>query len=427
MELSNSPERAWLSWTFKGLPGRGEAVALDEIGAQSWNVLDQDVMLPVAVIYNSAIEHNRRWMTAFTTAASVRLCPHGKTTMSPQLLEMQIADGAWGITAATVAHVRTYRRFGIDRIILANQLIGKQNIAYIFDELSCNLGLDFYCLVDSIAAIELLETAATHLQFGGRLQVLLELGIAGGRTGLRQDDVALQLAERIAKSPLLLLRGIEAFEGIVQETACDENTVRGLLERCARLAEACAAAGFFAGVPILSAGGSGFFDLACSIMSRAAISPNFDVVLRSGCYLVHDSRLYQELSRRLAARSPDMMPPGPGLKPALELWACVHSMPEPGRAIVSIGKRDTSFDAGLPRPIKWCRSRPDGPKALVGHEVVRLDDQHAYLDIPAESPLVVGDLVGFGISHPCTTFDRWPALYLVDDGLTVTGAVQTFF
>jgi D-serine dehydratase len=122
-----------------------------------------------------------------------------------------------------------------------------------------------------------------------------------------------------------------------------------------------------------------------------------------------------------------MMPPGPGLKPALELWACVHSMPEPGRAIVSIGKRDTSFDAGLPRPIKWCRSRADGPQALVGHEVVRLDDQHAYLDIPAESPLIVGDLVGFGISHPCTTFDRWPALYLVDDGLTVTGTVQTFF
>jgi len=61
------------------------------------------------------------------------------------------------------------------------------------------------------------------------------------------------------------------------------------------------------------------------------------------------------------------------------------------------------------------------------HRVVRLDDQHAYLDIPADSPLQPGDMVAFGVSHPCTTFDKWQALYLVDDGLRVTGAIRTFF
>jgi len=427
MRFSNASEAASLSWTFKGLPGHGEAVALDEIANKNWNVLDQDVMLPAAVIHRSALDHNRRWMSEFTAAAGVMLCPHGKTTMSPQLLAMQIADGAWGITAATVAHVRTYRRFGINRIILANQLVGKQNIDFILGELDSYPDFDFYCLVDSIEAIELLEREAKSCRFNGRLQVLLELGIEGGRTGTRQNEAALAVAERIAISPLLAFRGIEAFEGIVQNAAGDEGIASGLIERCARLAEFCASANLFEGNPILSAGGSGFFDLAAAIMSGASIMQKFEVVLRSGCYLVHDSDIYLDLMERLAARSPHMMPPGPTLRPALELWACVHSRPEPGRIIVGIGKRDASFDAGLPRPIKWCRSRKTGVHSLNGHRVVRLDDQHAYVDIPLDSPLAVGDLVGFGISHPCTTFDRWPALYLVDDAMTVTGAVQTFF
>jgi D-serine dehydratase len=162
-------------------------------------------------------------------------------------------------------------------------------------------------------------------------------------------------------------------------------------------------------------------------LTGAPLAVRFEVVLRSGCYLVHDSDYYRELIVRLLARSPEMAPTGEGLLPALELWACVHSRPEPGRVIVGLGKRDASFDINLPRPLKWARSRHGGVLPLDGHRTVRLDDQHAYLDVPANSPLSVGDLVAFGISHPCTTFDRWKALYIVDENLTVTGAIKTYF
>ncbi len=416
-----------LGWAFKALPGSGSPLRLGEIATRGWNILDQDVMLPAAVIRQTALDHNRRWMKAFIDLAGVRICPHGKTTMSPQLMAMQLSDGAWGITAATAAHVRTYRQFGIDRIILANQLVGKQNIAYIFDELRRDPGFDFYCLIDSLESAELLEVEAQRHGYHGQVQVLLELGMAGGRAGVRDDARALELAGRISISTCLVLRGIEAFEGIVQGADGAEAAMARLIDRIAWLAETCDAQGLFTGAPILSAGGSSFFDVAAATLSRATLRGRFEVVLRSGCYLVHDSDFYRELLDQLLVRSPSVTALGEGLRPALELWACVHSRPEAGRVIVGLGKRDASFDIHLPRPERWARTRRQGALPLDGHKTVRLDDHHAYLDVPGDSPLAVGDLVCFGISHPCTTFDRWPAIYLVDDGLTITGVVQTYF
>ena len=56
-----------------------------------------------------------------------------------------------------------------------------------------------------------------------------------------------------------------------------------------------------------------------------------------------------------------------------------------------------------------------------------MNDQHTYLRVPAEADVRVGDLIGSGISHPCTTFDKWRALFTVDDSYRVTGAILTFF
>jgi len=49
------------------------------------------------------------------------------------------------------------------------------------------------------------------------------------------------------------------------------------------------------------------------------------------------------------------------------------------------------------------------------------------MTVPIESPLQVGDLVSFGVSHPCLTFDKWQHLYVVDDNYNVISAIRTFF
>ena len=416
-----------IDWRSKGLPTGARPVTRDMIAALDWRLTREDLMLPVAVLKQTALSHNSDWMRRFISMAGVQIAPHGKTTMSRELFALQMADGAWGMTAATVGHVRIYREFGLDRILLANQLIGRQSIRYIVDELNRDPKFDFLCLVDSAEGVDLLEAGLVQCGLSRPMRVLIELGYANGRAGLRDDGAALELARRIAASPLLSLRGIEAFEGIIQGSKGDEAQVVSLLDRVLDVAAKAQAEGLFDGKPLLSAGGSSFFDLVAEKFSDQDRGATFDIVLRSGCYLVHDSHFYRQMIARLTARSPLAASLGAGLKPALELWAYVHSRPEPTRLIVGLGKRDTSDDVAAPNAIGWCRPGSDDVLPLSDHHTVRLDDQHAYLDIPADSPLQPGDMIIFGISHPCTTFDKWRTLFVVDDSLRVVDAIETNF
>jgi D-serine deaminase-like pyridoxal phosphate-dependent protein len=104
----------------------------------------------------------------------------------------------------------------------------------------------------------------------------------------------------------------------------------------------------------------------------------------------------------------------------------VHSRPEPDLAIVGFGKRDVSYDMGLPRPLT-VRGRDGVVRAAAGMEVFRLNDQHAYLRVPPGDGLAVGDLVGSGLAHPCTVFDKWRSIPVVDDDYRVVSAIRTYF
>ncbi len=212
--------------------------------------------------------------------------------------------------------------------------------------------------------------------------------------------------------------------------ASAEPKVEAFLAFLVEIARACAAQRLFAAGPvILSAGGSKYFDQVTRAFVAADLGRPTEIVLRSGCYLSHDASIYTEAFALLSARTPEVAELGAGLRPALELWATVQSTPEPGLAVATLGKRDVSYDLGPPLPRQYFRpGLHEAPQDLgAGYAVAALYDQHACLQVPRDSPLRVGDLVSFGISHPCTTFDKWRLLYVVDDGYTVTEAIRTFF
>jgi D-serine dehydratase len=428
-------EGAPLPATLKGLAARAVGRPLRELGALGLSLLEGDLPLPAAVLKDSALRHNATWMHAFAERASASLCPHGKTTMAPQLFERQLAEGAWGITAATACHVRTYRQFGVQRILLANQLVDRANLELVLDELRADPSFDFYCLIDSIANLEWLVEALQQRPIHRPLQVLLEVGTSGGRTGVRslEDGIYLGRALRDA-APWIALRGVEAFEGIAggDDDAQVELVVHTMLDSVAALARQGFAEGWFArGEVLLSAGGSAYFDMATAVLQAAGTTQLVRVVLRSGCYLTQDTLYYGRLQARLSQRAgPSLWGHGPGLRNALEVWAPVQSVPEPTRAICAFGKRDMSYDMALPQPVWWFRRglHTAPHPASAEWQVVKLNDQHAWLDVPAAGmPLEPGDLLGFGVAHPCTTFDKWPLLQLVDDDYRVTGGVRTFF
>ena len=426
-------DAALVDGRIKGMPGGMKPTALGDIGRQGWNLKRGDLPLPVAVLRQDVLDYNSRWMRSFLTASGARLAPHGKTTMSPHLFKRQIDEGAWAITIGSVQQLQAIRHSGVARVILANQIVGAQALRYVVEEVNRDPAFDFYALVDSTAGVQaLLETAR---QAGSRrpLQLLVEGGIAGGRTGARTLDDAMAVARAVkAAEPYLSLRGIEGYEGVLRgaDEAESESLVRHFLQYLAQLADRCAEEGLFSPQPvIISAGGSSFYDLVVEQLGRRFTFEHV-LVLRSGCYLTHDSGAYQARFQRLKQRTvlPSALTDGP--QPALEIWAYVQSRPEPNKAILGMGRRDVGFDAGLPRPLKWCRpGASDRECGLLNeeHRVTTLNDQHCHMILPGTSPIQVGDMVGFGISHPCTTFDKWQVLCVVNEAYDVVSAIRTFF
>ena len=417
----------------KGYPLSSPALPISAIGAQRWSLLAGDLPLPQAVICDSALAHNHAWMRDFTASTGVLLAPHGKTTMAPQIFAQQLAAGAWGITVANVQQLVICVRFGVRRIIMANQLLGRAEVGTVIHLLEAHPDLEFHFLIDSHAQLTSIERVADSQSMSRKLTALLELGVAGGRTGARTFDEAVGVARVVAASKTIALSGLECYEGlqITGDSGRDAIMVAGLMQRVHDVALACDREGLFAGRSIiLTAGGSAAFDIVARDLPMKLSKPVL-TILRSGCYVTHDSGFYNRMLEGVKARSGTAWQSRPGLRPALEVWSRAQSCPEPGLAILTMGKRDASFDLEMPIVCKRYRPGIDtAPQpAPATWKIANMNDQHAYLRFSADDDAApqVGDLVGCGISHPCTTFDKWRALLTVDDDYRVTGAIRTFF
>ncbi|MDB5539145.1 MAG: amino acid aldolase [Devosia sp.] len=420
-------DRQGLDPSTKGLPFDAPPLTVGDVGVQGWNVLAGDLPLPLAVIREDVVRANSAWMSAFTAANDLVIAPHGKTTMSPQLFDLQVADGAWAVTVATVQQLGVCVRFGVKRVLIANQPVGEQAIDACFRALRQE-GFELYCLADGLPGLALLAEGAKRNSppAGNPLRVLVEIGFLGGRTGARTREQAMEVARAVTETPGLVLGGFECFEGLLPTPEAAD----GLIDDVAALTETALGEDLFpADQPVvLSAGGSAFFDRVGKRFSRVTFNRPVVKVLRSGCYLTHDSISYAAAFERIISDTSLKLPEG-RLEAALEVWAHVQSRPEGGRTMLTMGKRDVSFDAGMPVPLRWFRpgamQRPETMPE--GHRVSALNDQHCHLETPADSPLEAGDMVAFGIGHPCTTFDKWQMLVLVDEDYRVTRALKTFF
>ena len=407
---------------------------------------------PLLTLRESALANNIEAMAAYCDRAGVALAPHGKTAMSPELAARQLAHGAWGITVATVGQLRTYRTFGFPRLLLANELVDEAGIAWLAAELAADPGFEAYCYVDSTDGVAILDRVLSHLpghlpghlpagqSAGRRLGVLVEIGHDGGRTGCRTDAQALDVAKAAAATDTLRVAGVAGYEagyGPGNEPGNEQGIgagsqaealgliaafcrrLRGLAETLATASDSGASSGPGPGGElIVTAGGSAYFDVVTRELTAGGTA-GMTVILRSGAYVTHDHGHYDSVSpARRGSRD------APALRPALELWAQVLSRPEPGLALLGAGRRDAGFDAGLPVPL---RAVHRGAPAGLSGEVTELNDQHAYLRLDSETALAPGDLVCLGISHPCTTLDKWRVMPVVSDDGRVIDAVHAFF
>ncbi len=407
----------------KGLGLMTAALTSAQIAALGWNLLHEDLSLPTAVLYVDKLNHNLAWMQQFADHYGAVLAPHGKTTMAPKLFSMQLAAGAWGITLATVQQVAAAYQHGVRRIVMANQLVGRQNMAMVAALLD-DPGFEFFCLVDSAANVE--QLGRFFRASGKKLQVLLEVGMEGGRTGVRSAQQAEAVLQAISHwRDQILLCGVEIYEGVSEE----ESAIRGLLDRAIDLAHDLARRGLFQRAPfLLSGAGSAWYDVVARAFSAADAGAPAQIVLRPGCYLTLDAGAYAVAQAGIQTRDPVARQMCSSLQQAMQIWAYVQSIPEPTKAIVGMGKRDASFDSGLPLPALHLSPASGELLDAPAHwKLTRMMDQHAYLQIDPGDRIAVGDMIGFNICHPCLTFDKWRYLPLLDKQYQVIDVIQTLF
>ena len=421
-----------LDASFKGFPPERAPFAVRDAGRQGLELLRGDLPMPVAVLRDSALAHNARWLMGFVGETGASLAPHGKTTNAPQLFAEQLRDGAWGITVANVHQARLAAEAGSPRVLMANQLATESDAMRFGLLARVHPTVRFLTLVDSGAQCTLLRAGLARAD-APRIDVLVELGTPGGRTGARSVAAALEVAGEVAAAPALRLVGVEAFEGlnVTGDAGRDAAFVGAWMDGLLALARECDRAGLLepsVDEVLLSAGGSAAYDLVATGLRGALARPS-RIVLRSGCYLSHDDGMYRRHAEAIVARGLAHAFRGAPPRGALEVWAAVQSRPEPDRAIVTLGRRDVGTDADPPQA-KWTfRPGRDGaPRPAPSHwAVFGHNDQHGYLRVQPADDLAVGDLVGFGVSHPCTTFDKWRLVWGIDDAGRVTRAIRTYF
>ncbi|APR29549.1 MULTISPECIES: amino acid deaminase [Citrobacter] len=385
-------------------------------------VLNEDVCLPAAVIKAQALENNILWMQRYADTRGVSLAPHGKTSMTPWIFRQQQQAGAWAIGVGSAWQAQAAMACGIQRVLMANQLVGKANMLLVSQLKNTYPDADYLCLVDS------LDNARTLARFFNErqqtLDVLVELGVSGGRSGCRTTAEALALTAEISQMSGLRLRGLELYEGVLHSHD-PQPQIETLLCDAALLA--CQMEKYVDGEFVLTGAGTVWYDVVCNIWLAAKTPSHCRIVIRPGCYITHDNGIYQQAQKELMARDSIASHLGGDLAPALELMAMVQSVPEPSLAVVNFGKRDAAFDAGLPQPVALYRNGKALPFQSGAITSTGIMDQHCMLSLAPGCNIQVGDIIVFGTSHPCLTFDKWKALYLVDEEYNVLEELRTAF
>lgn len=415
-----------LDWRSKGFgslpaPSSGAALAAGDVRLSALGT-------PMMTLDAAALAHNADVMATWCADHGVGLAPHGKTTMAPLLWLAQLDAGARAITVANASQLRAAHAFGVRSVVVANELVGAAELRWLADTRDADAEFHVLSWVDSVAAVQRIETALAGARPERPLTVCVELGSQRGRAGARTQAEVRVVAEQVIASDVCMLAGVSGYEGSVAGAGGDAAGLAAVETFLHDLATAYRALAhrFETEVVTVTAGGSAHFDAVTRVLGPLAgprEGHTVDVVLRSGAYVVHDDVHY-------AGLTPSTRGDGPPLRPAIHVRAQVLSRPEAGLALLDAGKRDLPFDLDLPVVLDAVRGAGE-PVAVGPAEVVALNDQHAYVRLDPASPLAVGDVVRLGLSHPCTAFDKWRAIALVDDATApdprVVDAVHTFF
>jgi D-serine dehydratase len=429
----NSVEPLILDDRIRGVPPGTTALLASAVAERNWRPADGVMALPVLTLDEAAFVHNRDLMLGYVRARGVAIAPHAKTPMSPDLARSLVEAGAWGTTVADIRQASVMLRAGLSRLILANEVGGAGGAQRLAALAAAWPEAELYVFADSVKAIAALAGVWRGRDELPKLRVLVEVG--AGRAGARD----LADAEAVAEATLvsdggLVLAGVATYEGSAVQATPEETdaAIAALFALTASTLRCVRARVESDRQLVVTGGGSAFFDRAIAELQPAIVADGRAIlVIRSGAIFLYDHGLYDRALAALDARGgfrpgDSVVSARRAFRPALRVWAEVLSRPETGLAICGMGLRDVSSDQGLPIVLRVHRDGRPLP-AVAGGRVVKLNDQHAFLALEPGDDVRVGDVIEFGISHPCTCLDRYRVIFGLDESGRVRHAFPTYF
>ncbi|MDR3495034.1 MAG: alanine racemase [Ancalomicrobiaceae bacterium] len=419
---------------LRGFPAGHAPIAAGRLGELGLKPFDGAMQLPLISLDLTAFDANAALMLRYVQEQGVAIAPHAKTPMSPALARRLVEAGAWGTTVADIRQASVMLASGLTRLIIANEIGGHASAKRLAAVLAGHAAAEIFIFADTPELVEALAAAWAEHSDLPRLGILAELGLARGGARTLEAATAVADAALARESPRFRLAGVAAYEGaaVTPDPAETRERIGRLMAMTGDLLAAVRARVGTERPLVVTAGGSVYFDLVVKALQPAiAGDGRATLVLRSGAIFFHDHGVYDRGLKGLDARGGFVLDGQPVaaaavFRPALRLWAEVLSRPEPGLAVCGMGHRDVAIDQGYPRPLALYR---DGRRIsdLAGATVSKLNDQHAFLDAAENLGIEVGDVVEFGISHPCTCLDRHAVVYGLDETQTATTAFPTSF
>ena len=346
------------------------------------------LLSPSLLVFRDLLEANLDRMLQIAGDPQ-RLRPHCKTHKMPAITAIELQKGITKHKCATLAEAEMLADAGVEDVFLAYNLVGP-NIARAVVYRQRYPAVHFSATADAGQPVEALGQAFSDS--GVSMQLLLDLDVGMGRTGLPIGAAANDLYARIARTPGVEPGGLHVYDGHLHQRSREARraAVAAIWERVLPFRDNLVRQGL--PVPRIVAGGTGTFPIHADLAEPTLeLSPGTTVLHDAG-YTDAFPDLHFEIAAALLTR--------------------VISRPASDRITLDLGSKACAADPPESHRVVF----PGLPEA----RIVLQNEEHLVLESPHTGQLAPGDALLAFPWHICPTTAVHRQVYVVQGGRVVT-------
>ena len=336
----------------------------------------RELVTPALIMDLDAVRRNIQFMMQRLSTMKARLRPHVKCQKSPELARMQVDAGAIGVCTATVWEAIVMSSSGVEDVMIANQVGGREKIAALAKAAKDR---HLTVAVDDTRNAKEISTAAQVAR--SELDVVIEVDVGMGRGGVRSVDEAVRLAQCVDKFSGLRLRGVQGYEGhcmLEPDRAVRIQKANAAMAYLGTVVDRLTSAGF--DCEVVSAGGTGTYDITGN-------NPRVTEI-QAGSYTYMDN-FHGNLV--------------PGFSPALTVLGSVV-IQHGNTLVLDSGRKSIGIDFVLPTMIDY-----------PFYQARYFAEEHALFEVDDRCRLELGDVVELIPGYAPTTVNLYDAYHVVEN------------